>query len=155
MKKDPLSWRKTVYLLRKCLHKKLTMQLLLVFRLITWDRSWIGMTSHLQTICSCSLSALISSGSDLRFYKWILFSSFYLFWVSWVYVVWKVSEYWCFIQIVCCSYKAYLALETISASIQDTFCNVSNFKNETIHLMHGSDQYMAYPRYNDKRLSKF
>ena len=144
VKTDPLSWGKTVYLLRKA-HD--------AFLGVIWEPKWEVRTAclpadHVRSqlnrndvtfadpfavAVQLQFVSISLQGSDRRVFKWILFSSFYLFWVSWVYAVWKVSEYWCFIQIVCCRYKAYLALETISASIEDTFCKVSNFKNETIY----------------------
>ena len=154
MKVAAIKWKRILYLEGKLyiFCEKLTMQFLGVI----WEPKWEVRTAclpadHVRSqlnrndvtfadpfavaVQSVQLQFVSISlqGSDRRVFKWILFSSFYLFWVNWVCVVWSVSEYWCFIPIVCCRYKAYLALETISASIEDTFCNVSNFKNETIY----------------------
>ena len=145
VKTDPLSWRKTVYLLRNA-HDAISRNNLRAQNgrsgpaclpadhvRSQLNRNNVTFADPFAVAVQLQFISINLLGSDPRFFKWILFSSFYPFWVSWVYVVWKVSEYWCFTQIVCCRYKAYLALETISASIEDTFCKVSNFKNETIY----------------------
>ena len=206
MKVAAIKWKRILYLEGKLyiFCEKLTMQ----FLGIIWEPKWEVRTAclpadHVRSqlnrndvtfadpfavAVQLQFISINLLGSDPRFFKWILFWSFYLFWVSSVYIVWKVSEYWCFIQIVCCRYKAYLAPEImgaihstkvsgnfgpklngsvrsnrksfektgppfevvlfsrsdrsecwlngsrpISASIEDTFCNVANFKKETIY----------------------